>query len=619
LRDILLLVQHTFGNDLPARSETLQGITVTDRNRQARATNWIVASVWFALAAASIHLLYVLYVRYVEHELTWTGREFLWMAPLSYLLVYAMVGSLGGIVAFYRPALGRPRVVVTVLAAVAIFGALLLLVPRVHPLASAVLAAGVAVQGARRTQPGSLHIPVIMRFAALPAIVIGLFGGVEQVSRQWREDRTMAAQSPPSDAPNVILIVMDAVRADNTSAYGYPEPTTPTLERLAREGVLFERAFATAPWSLPSHAGIFTGLLPSELYADWKTPFRRNVPTLAEQLRDHGWATGMFSANVGYVTWETGLARGFVHVDDYSLVVPEVVRCNVLRQALDAEATAHRGTPWMFNEHYRRDARQTVDRFLRWQGHIGGRPFFAFVNLLDAHEQPMVADTEIAKFRSSSKSPDASEYDAAIAQMDGEIGRLVDSLARRGISDRTLLIVTSDHGQLLGEHGLMYHASSLYRRVLQVPLVLRFPGRIPVGKRLDRVASLRDLAPTIVDLISAGTKSSLHGSLARFWESADTVARGDDLAVAQVSRLARGILGGPANDGPLDALISDRWYYIEGPGNRRELFAYTTDTSEATNLANDAAYRDTVALLSRKLRSIAPRSAPLEGKVADPP
>ncbi len=294
----------------------------------------MVAAVWFALAAASIHLLYVLYVRHVEHELTWTGREFLWMAPLSYLLVYAMVGSLGGIVAFYRPAAGRPRVVVTVLAAVTIFGALLLLLPRIHPLASAAFAAGVAMQVARRARAASSHIPIVVRLAALPAIVIGLFGGVEQVSRQWREDRTLVAQSPPPGAPNVILIVMDAVRADNTSAYGYPEPTTPTLERLAREGVLFERAFATAPWSLPSHAGIFTGLLPSELYADWKTPFRRNVPTLAEQLRDHGWATGMFSANVGYVTWETGLSRGFIHVDDYPLLVAEMVRCNVFEQAL---------------------------------------------------------------------------------------------------------------------------------------------------------------------------------------------------------------------------------------------------------------------------------------------
>ena len=124
---------------------------------------------------------------------------------------------------------------------------------------------------------------------------------------------------PPANSPNVLLIVLDTVRADHLSLYGYERPTTPNLEQLGKRGIRFDKARATAPWTLPSHASMFTGRWPHELGEKWMTPLRGNFPTLAEYLGDRGYATAGFVANVGYCSQETGLARGFTHYEDYVL------------------------------------------------------------------------------------------------------------------------------------------------------------------------------------------------------------------------------------------------------------------------------------------------------------
>ena len=124
---------------------------------------------------------------------------------------------------------------------------------------------------------------------------------------------------PPPDAPNVLLIVLDTVRADHLSLYGYRRPTSPTLERLARRGVRFDEARATAPWTLPSHASLFTGRWPHELGVKWLTPWRGNDPTLAEYLGSRGYATAGFVANTLYCSYDSGLGRGFTRYDDYIL------------------------------------------------------------------------------------------------------------------------------------------------------------------------------------------------------------------------------------------------------------------------------------------------------------
>ncbi len=575
-------------------------------------TGWVVAACGFALATASVHEFRVLWLRYVRHELTWTGREFLWMGPLSYLIVFVPFGVLWGLTAAALRPMRQPALARSLFGGMATFAGLVVVVPGVHPLASLILAMGVAARLVdSRVSPKYGWVPMTARLMAIPALIIGACGGLGQMSREWREGRAVAAlPAPRNGAPNVVLIVLDAVRSANLSAYGYAEPTTPVLGRVAREGVLFERAIATAPWTLPSHAGMFTGLNPGELHADWKVPFTRRVPTLAELLRDRGWETGLFAANYWYLTWESGLGRGFTHVDDYKLSLREIARSNIFLQALGGDALINRTSPWMFYAHDRRDAPEMVDRFLGWQRQTGARPFFAFINLLDAHE-PYHAPAQLrARFAAPTKTMDVADYDAAIAGMDGQIGRLVDSLRSRGVLDRTLLVVTSDHGQMLGEHGLAWHGNSEYLHVLQVPLIVRFPGKVPAGKRVRGIVSLRDLAPTILDIVSGPAAPMSDRSLARYWRDSLPPDSGAGVAVAQVSWLPSGGEG-PVHYGPIDALITDRWHYIEGPRTNRELYDYMVDPFEIHDLGKDPVFSDTLRALSRQLRGIAPTWAPL--------
>ena len=124
---------------------------------------------------------------------------------------------------------------------------------------------------------------------------------------------------PPAGSPNILLVVLDTVRADRLSLYGYERPTTPNLERLAKRGIRFDLARATAPWTLASHASMFTGHWPHELVQEWMTPLQGNQPMLAEYVGAHGYATAGFVANVTYCSQNSGLARGFTHYEDYVL------------------------------------------------------------------------------------------------------------------------------------------------------------------------------------------------------------------------------------------------------------------------------------------------------------
>ena len=136
----------------------------------------------------------------------------------------------------------------------------------------------------------------------------------------WLKQRRETSRAlPPTGSPNVLFIVLDTVRSDRLSLYGYRRPTTPNLERLAKNGIRFDRARATAPWTLPSHASFFTGRWPHELDVHWLTPLRPGAPLLAEYLGSRGYATAGFVANTGYCSYDAGLARGFTYYEDYFL------------------------------------------------------------------------------------------------------------------------------------------------------------------------------------------------------------------------------------------------------------------------------------------------------------
>ena len=253
------------------------------------------------------------------HRIYGMSRHFFWMAPLSNLLLFAGIGVVLAMAAKLWPRYagwlsGR------LVGFLAILPALIQMSPRIYAWAWAILAVGISSRLLPILErcPAEARRWLMWSFPALVGFVLVCWGTV--IGRDWFQGRGEVSRPFPSgQSPNVLLIVLDTVRADRLSLYGYRRPTSPTLERLARGGVRFDEARATAPWTLPSHASLFTGRWPHELDVSWKTPLGTKFPTLAEYLGSRGYATAGFVANVQYCSYEFGLDRGFTHYEDYVL------------------------------------------------------------------------------------------------------------------------------------------------------------------------------------------------------------------------------------------------------------------------------------------------------------
>jgi arylsulfatase A-like enzyme len=362
--------------------------------------------------------------------------------------------------------------------------------------------------------------------------------------KRWREE---ARALPPAGSPNILLIVLDTVRADHLSVYGYERPTTPHLEDLARRAIRFDQARAAAPWTLASHATLFTGRWPHELAASWMCPMRADVPTLADYLGSLGYATAGFVGNTLYCSYDSGLDRGFAHYRDYRLdglsalrtvhlVDFLLKRIDSLAPALGRTVGSGPGGGWLemsirqFTQADRKDAGVVNREFLDWlvRRHQPRRPFFAFLNYVDAHapytRPPGTAyrfgrapATRAASLYPSTRWMRADKtklpwpvralamdaYDNGLASIDDRLGELFGELRRRGVLERTVVIVTADHGEGFGEHGLFDHGQSLYRPEVRVPLLIALPSGQAAGRVVDRFISLRDIPATIAELVGS--------------------------------------------------------------------------------------------------------------------
>jgi arylsulfatase A-like enzyme len=485
--------------------------------------------------------------------------------------------------------------------------------------------------------PAALRRIMIVSFPGLVAMVCAMAGFIGAVD--WlKKHRESGRPLPRAGAPNVLLIVLDTVRADRLSLYRYERPTTPALERWARKGILFSEARATAPWTLASHASLFTGRLPHELDVKWVTPLRTTVPTLAEYFGSLGYATAGFVANVVYCSYDTGLDRGFSHYEDYVLfrLLPLRTAClfdqavkvvSALCKLIDARPfrTVQAVIERSFFASDRKDAGAINREFLDWLSHRPkpARPFFVFLNYLDAHS-PYVL-TPGAEHRFGLKPQSANDlqvvndhwysidklqlsprvralvrdsYDNCIAHLDAGLGELFDELQRRGVLDQTLVIVTSDHGEGLGEHDLFDHGESLYRTELRVPLVIVPPAAARVRATVGQTVSLRDLPATIVELAGQSAGSPFPGStLSPLWN--DTATAADSVAgQSVVSELGapnphnpnQG--RSPAHRGPLVAIADREFVYIQNTGDgTEELYNHRDDPHERDNRARVPSYR----------------------------
>jgi len=266
------------------------------------------------------------------------------------------------------------------------------------------------------------------------------------------------AEAPALSAPaRVIVISIDTLRSDHLALYGYQHARTPAIDALRKDGVLFQHVFSATPLTLPSHATILTGLLPARhgILDNVGYTLAPNVDTIATRLRREGFATG--AAVSSYILRrETGIDRGFDFFDDAMTVAPP-----------GAETSATR------------EGSATAEALQNWIASNGGNRFFALLHLYEPH------------------TPYEPTYDGDIEKADAIVGSFIDFLKQRGLYDDALIVLLSDHGEGLGDHGEEEHGIFVYREALQVPLIVKLPGGARRGENVSRLVSLTDVWPTI--------------------------------------------------------------------------------------------------------------------------
>lgn len=563
------------------------------------------AALWLAAAvlAATLHLLTarVLGLGYSVLRWGWESRDLTWRIPLGYLAVFLPLGLVLGAVAIGLGGSRGFRFVAWAWITLVLFSVLLLF-PQIHGYAWLVLAAGVALQ----------LLPLVVRHerAVLRgARWVGTIGATLAIAgavlvprlRESRERETIAGlPATPVGAPSVLLLILDTVRADDLTAYGASDSTSPRLAAWARQGVLFEQAYSTSSWTTPSHASLFTGQYPGVHGADFDVALAPEFLTLAEHLQEEGWATGGFTANLMATPIESGLAQGFIRYEDLQNSAEEVLKSTTLTQShnvLRFWATLRDGnglgqavraflrtdfTPRLEEDaHDNKTAAEVRSSFTRWlDGVPAERPFFAFLNVFDAHAPYTPPRPYLTMFNEGRRAHD--RYRGALRYLDDEVAGLLADLERLGRLENTIVVVTSDHGEQFGEHGLETHANSLYRQVLQVPLVVVAPGRVPAGLRLAHQVSGRDVPATILELAGVAGDPRIGGrSLGALWR--DSTSRPSDV-LAEVSQNMRPQLRFPNSLGPMKALVGDSLHVIRDGAGALEVYRYRVDVAELDDL-----------------------------------
>lgn len=293
----------------------------------------------------------------------------------------------------------------------------------------------------------------------------------------WSDPTIVVPASVEAKAPrNLVLVSLDTLRGDRLGAVGYRRPTSPEIDkRLAAQGTVFTHAYSTYPGTGGSHAAILTGLYPCAVVPDLAQPIHAQATTLAEALRAAGYETGAFTED-GYVIAAHGFARGFETFVEAT-------------SALVTEPTGH--------------ADQTFARAIDW---VRARraPWFAFLHTYQVHYpyDPLPGYLEKVLARGETDTSDSARYDAEIRYTDELLGKFLAGLDDLGVAQNTVVVVLSDHGEQFGEHGLLQHGNSLYDELLHVPLIVRAPGLVPAGLRVDMPVDMTDVMPTVLDLLA---------------------------------------------------------------------------------------------------------------------
>jgi len=363
------------------------------------------------------------------------------------------------------------------------------------------------------------------------------------------EQAFAAAPAPPA-RPNVVLVTLDTVRADRMGFLGSRLGLTPNLDALARQSVVFERAYAQAPMTTVSHATLLTGTYPQfHGVDDFGVPLPAAVPYLPDLLRKAGYRTGAFVGSLVLEPQE-GLASGF----DRGFHV------------YDAGFRGKRGDEDRYQSVERRGA-AVMARAVPWLDQRS--PFFLWVHLFDAHAPYDPPPPFAGRYR-------ASPYDGEIAYVDRTVGSLLEALRAKGLFEKTLIVVASDHGEGLGDHGEETHGVFLYDATIHVPLIVKMPAGRFAGRVEKSRVSLVDVAPTVLNALGLPVSSPMQGvSLLPLIQGSASPDRPSFSETTYPSR-AFGWSG-------LTAWRSDRFLFVRAP--RPELYDVVADPAAKSDLS----------------------------------
>ena len=401
-----------------------------------------------------------------------------------------------------------------------------------------------------------------------------------------KERPSLITKTNHPDRPNVLLIGIETLRADHVGCLGHHRNTTPTFDKLAKEGVLFSNAIATSSWTMPTNMSVFTSLYPdvhkTTTYQE-KLPEARN--TLAQILKENGYITAAFVSNptLGH---QYGFSKGFDLYDDFSV-------------ALDLGADLFGN-----NDRTGQNARTTLTNEVVSRAAIGWlqknhtKPFFMFVFYFDPHHDyipPPPFDTVfdpdyegsidgrgIAYEPRKSTRPAQRDlehiialYDGEILYTDGYVSKLLEKFAEYGILDETLIVLFGDHGDEFYEHGSTAHAHTLYNELIHIPLIFTLPSLIPQNKRVGAMVSQVDIMPTILDYLNIEYDGFIQGrSLRPLVEGPKNNLH--DVVYAEVKT--------PKNEALSAVITENHKFILNSSTGSKELFDLNNDPNEQNNI-----------------------------------
>ena len=564
--------------------------------------------IWWAMLASAVETCRYLSTCFIKNSFIFSSPHVFWMNVVLQLLAVSIVCVPIYLIArnFRQATLG----LVTIFAAFTGTFTFLAAFSQLSLLAICFLAMGVTIQVVRKTDA---HPEKFLQFyrsttwLLVASILVSI--GVGIVSFYRGTSAVAGLQNQPDSGlveraknpPNVLMVVLDTVGYDALFNEKQIGNNTPNLQRIAKESLVYQSAYSTSPWTLPAHASLLTGLLPSEHKASWTKALPREIPTITQWLNEQDYRTGAFVANHWYCSRETGIGRGFDHFDDEQISVATL---------LSSTSWSRRFVPLLLGfvgvfpdscKTKRRSAATIHQRAVKWINQDSPKPWFALVNLFDAHDpyiapgtRGQLSDLEFKKLQfwwdmdkqsvsDTNLNLQLTNYGKCLTYLDQQISVFLERLKEFGQLKNTVVIITADHGEHFGDHQLYGHGNSLYQPLIHVPLLIWSSPDIRQRTGIDRrLVSLCDIPHTIARLVAPSAETPFAGSdLFDNQRSAKPVF--SEIQTPSLWPACRG--RSPVFRGAMRSVCWKDFKYIR-TGNDEEVYRISTDAEEAENLAD---------------------------------